>query len=65
MTNPVLYRAAQDSTALSIHTCIQQASFPGTQNDGVVNMGGMSDKYDIPVADAVLAVSIPATAAQM
>ena len=49
MRNPVLYRAAQDSTALFIHTCIQQASCPGAETDGVVHMSGMSDKYDINV----------------
>ena len=61
--NPVLDWAAQ--TALCIHTCIQQASFPGAENDGVEHMSGMTNEDDIPVGDPVLAVSIPATAAQM
>ena len=39
------------STALFIHTCIQQASFPGSQNNRLVHMSGMTDKYDIPVGD--------------
>ncbi len=37
---------------------------PWAQNDGVVKTSGMTDKYDIPVGDADLAVSKPATATQ-
>lgn len=47
MRNPVVDRAAQ--TALFIHTCIQQASFSGAQNNGVVHTSGMTDKYDMTV----------------
>ena len=34
------------STALFIHMCIRQASFPGAKNDAVVHMSGMTDKCD-------------------